>query len=89
MECWNKLAEKPKKCDLCDMPIESAVAPISCSHDAEDTCGICLSNKNNAIIVPCGHKICSECSESWFCEHLECPYCREEYCKDRKYVTYV
>ena len=89
-KCWDELEEKPERCELCHMPIESTVSPISCSHeDDETTCGICLVDETNTIIVPCGHMICSECARSWFDEHCECPYCREGYCKDRRMVSYA
>lgn len=87
--CWEALESKPERCELCQMPIEKVASPISCSHeDDESICGVCLTNETDTIIVPCGHMICSECAQTWFGEHCECPYCRESYCKDRRMVSY-
>jgi hypothetical protein len=88
-ECWNALPSKPARCELCLMPIEKVVTPIDASHDDEKTCGICLTAKANAIIVPCGHLICADCGHSWFDQHSECPYCREPCAKCRPFVSYA
>lgn len=64
--CWEGLPEKPTRCQLCFMPVEKVAGPIDCSHDDENTCGICLSEMADAIVVPCGHLICSECGMAWF-----------------------
>jgi hypothetical protein len=87
--CWDDLAEKPTRCELCFMPIEKVAGPIDCSHDEPKTCGICLSEMTDAIVVPCGHLICSECGKSWFEQHFDCPYCREAYAKARPFVSYA
>jgi hypothetical protein len=87
--CWEGLVEKPERCELCSMPIERLATPIDCSHDEEKTCGICMTEKVDAIIVPCGHLICSRCGQSWFEQHYECPYCRETFAKCRPFVSYA
>jgi hypothetical protein len=88
--CWASLEEKPVRCELCTMPIEKVATPINCSHDDEaTTCGICLSEPADAIIVPCGHLICTDCGTAWFDQHLGCPYCREPYAKCRQFVSYA
>jgi hypothetical protein len=88
--CWDSLEEKPRRCELCAMPIEKVTAPINCSHDEErTTCGICLSELADAIVVPCGHLICAECGSAWFEQHSECPYCREACAKSRQFVSYA
>jgi hypothetical protein len=86
--CWDALEEKPTRCELCLMPIENVVSPIDASHDDEATCGICLDQKSDAIIVPCGHLICTDCGHGWFEQHSECPYCRERCAKCRQFVSY-
>jgi hypothetical protein len=88
-KCWDALEQKPSRCELCHMPIEKAVTPIDASHDDEKTCGICLTKKMDAIVVPCGHLICSDCGNSWFDHHTECPYCREPFAKCRQFVCYA
>jgi hypothetical protein len=88
--CWDALDEKPTTCALCAVPIEKVCTPISCSHDEnEPTCGICLCNEVDAIVVPCGHLICSECGQGWFKQHIECPYCRTSRARVRPFVSYA
>jgi hypothetical protein len=87
--CWDALEEKPTRCELCLMPIESVVSPIDASHDDDPTCGICLTEKSDAIIVPCGHLICADCGQAWFEQHSECPYCRDRGAKCRQFVSYA
>jgi hypothetical protein len=87
--CWDALEEKPVRCPLCLLGIGKVVVPIDVSHDDERTCGICLSEPADAIIVPCGHLICAECGQSWFEQHSECPYCREPCGKCRQFVSYA
>jgi hypothetical protein len=87
--CWDALDPKPSRCELCSMPIERAVSPVDASHDDEGTCGICLSEKADAIIVPCGHLICADCGLAWFEQHGECPYCREPGARYRQFVSYA
>ncbi|OHS97895.1 hypothetical protein TRFO_35804 [Tritrichomonas foetus] len=51
-------------------------------------CSICYSYKVDSLIVPCGHTICHKCSEKWFETSSECPFCRENGCRSRRYVSY-
>jgi hypothetical protein len=88
-KCWDALESKPLRCELCFMPIERVVTPIDASHDDEKTCGICLTEKTDAIVVPCGHLICGDCGQSWFEQHSECPYCRQPGAKCRPFVSYT
>jgi hypothetical protein len=88
-KCWDALETKPTRCELCLMPIEKVATPIDASHDDEGTCGICLTGKADALVVPCGHLICSDCGQSWFEQHSECPYCREPSAKYRQFVSYA
>ena len=41
---------------------------------AENTCGICFDNYPNAILHPCGHRICVNCHNMLYVK--SCPYCR-------------
>jgi parallel beta-helix repeat protein len=87
--CWESLAEKPTNCELCLMPIDKVCVPINCSHDEEEaTCGICLCEPVDAIVVPCGHLICSACGTTWFEQHNQCPYCRVMVARHRTFVSY-
>jgi hypothetical protein len=89
IECWRRTDPKPARCELCSIPIESAVAPIDASHDDKGTCGICLCEKADAIVLPCGHLICAECGIAWFEDHGGCPYCREDAARCRQFVSYA
>ena len=89
-DCWNNLENKPKTCYLCQSNIEKICEPIDCStvNDIPNTCGICMESPSDSIIVPCGHLICSKCSDSWFLNSFDCPFCREPNSKPRKFVIY-
>jgi hypothetical protein len=88
--CWNELEAKPSHCPLCAIVVNRVATPIDCSHgDDTGTCGICLSQQVDSIVVPCGHLICSDCGRAWFAEHADCPYCREVGAKCRRFVSYA
>ncbi|KAK8885457.1 hypothetical protein M9Y10_040905 [Tritrichomonas musculus] len=102
MNCWNSLGDKkPKTCELCSMTIESVVKPIECSastdfetesqndgKEAKRICAICYEYEVDSIIVPCGHTICHKCAEKWFETSSECPFCRENGSRSRRFVSY-
>ncbi|CDW74967.1 copine viii [Stylonychia lemnae] len=49
--------------------------PLVHKPSAQDECKICFSNKNNTVLVPCGHKcVCFECSSK--IKNI-CPICRK------------
>ena len=37
-------------------------------------CRVCLSNECNAVMVACGHVLCSACAAE---VHQRCPFCRK------------
>ena len=45
------------------------------SEDSGEECGICFENYPNAILHPCGHRICVNCHNNMYVK--SCPYCRE------------
>lgn len=86
-DCWNSLAEKPTKCPICHLNIEKSTQRVNCSSE-EELCAICYEKAANAIILPCGHAICKECSNRWFEEATDCPFCREPKVQSRSLVSY-
>ena len=49
--------------------------PDEMDETPENTCGICFENYPNAILHPCGHRICVNCHNLLYVK--SCPYCRE------------
>lgn len=45
---------------------------------SEEECCVCLE-KNNEVMLTCGHSMCAECMEKWFQENEDrpCPFCRQ------------
>eukprot|EP00002_Diphylleia_rotans_P001536 TRINITY_DN10851_c0_g1_i1.p1 TRINITY_DN10851_c0_g1~~TRINITY_DN10851_c0_g1_i1.p1 ORF type:complete len:257 (-),score=28.28 TRINITY_DN10851_c0_g1_i1:307-1077(-) len=43
-----------------------------------ETCGICMENDENAILVPCGHKFCVICARQCEAHSRKCPVCRNQ-----------
>ncbi|OHS98665.1 hypothetical protein TRFO_34885 [Tritrichomonas foetus] len=86
-ECFESLETKPTHCPICHLPIEKGVQSVNCGGD-DDTCAICYDAKVDTIILPCGHTICRECSNTWFKEATECPFCRESRVQPRALVSY-
>lgn len=42
-----------------------------------ETCGVCMTNKINCIIIPCGHRYCVKCVETVQKNENKCPSCRK------------
>ena len=87
IDCWNSIEQKPKHCQLCHLPIDVACHSVNCGSD-DDICGICYSNKVDTIILPCGHQVCRSCSDKWFMDSPECPFCREPNVQLRSLSSY-
>jgi len=72
-----KEAPKPTKTDIISK-LEKCTNSDTPSSD-NDECQICMENKKNVAIVPCGHMTCCvDCSINTFKDKLECPMCRGE-----------
>ena len=47
-------------------------------NDQEEECLVCLSEKKDTLIMPCGHFcICSECGQGLIKAKQSCPICRQ------------
>ena len=76
-KCGEEAAKNKELCPLCRFPIESFTSGYSNSND--DTCSICMTNKADAVVLPCGHTgVCSQCLNDWFNSNTSCPVCRTE-----------
>lgn len=43
---------------------------------SQGECSLCLSQRTNSTICPCGHVFCWYCIQDWVTEKPECPLCR-------------
>lgn len=85
-ECAEQALKKKEACPLCRWPIVDISVGFDTSND--DTCVICLTNKPNCIILPCGHMgVCADCIENWFKTKKCCPICRAEPCFHKEIVN--
>eukprot|EP01083_Nonionella_stella_P134234 408441_1 len=41
-------------------------------------CRVCQDNDTNAVIIPCGHLICTHCFEKLHNNNSRCPWCRQQ-----------
>lgn len=53
-------------------------SPVAPQDLDEHICGICMSRPKNRVLVPCGHRICQTCEESWGLPAKPCPFCRTQ-----------
>ena len=45
----------------------------------QEECIICCSEKTNFLeMACCKQKFCEECTDSWFCESVRCPFCNHD-----------
>jgi hypothetical protein len=87
--CWAAIETKPEHCPLCQLPVESVLAVIKCEMDDDPgVCSICVTNRVDGFIGPCGHSMCSTCAVTWFDGHSECPFCRGSGSGFRPFVSY-
>lgn len=76
-ECAKKALEEKQRCPLCRFPIEKVSSGFKVSDD--DTCIVCVENKADCMILPCGHVgLCEKCLQNWLKEKNCCPICRTE-----------
>lgn len=50
------------------------VIRMFCTKSEQNSCTLCLENSVNVFNIPCGHTLCSECSNKN--KALTCPFCR-------------
>lgn len=67
-------------CPLCNFDVSKVMAAIEIGNEESDNlCIMCMENKIDGIIMPCGHvAACTACLEKWFEKHKNCPVCRHE-----------
>mmetsp|Transcript_24519 Transcript_24519/g.59666 ORF Transcript_24519/g.59666 Transcript_24519/m.59666 type:complete len:177 (+) Transcript_24519:129-659(+) len=44
--------------------------------DDPEGCAVCLERPKNAILVPCGHRMCAACTDAMRRHGMPCPICR-------------
>lgn len=44
----------------------------------EDTCPVCMEEKNNVLLLPCQHQFHADCILKWTERSFACPLCRTE-----------
>jgi hypothetical protein len=90
MQCWERLDVKADMCELCLLPTDGIVAPISCSHEGDEgTCSLCFAQQTDTVVLPCGHMTCWTCACTWFASSSECPFCRGKSIRRQRIVSYV
>ena len=89
-KCWDDLPpeKRPEVCPLCHLPIEKVIHHLFQADEDDKVCAICYTQEVDCVILPCGHTICHDCSNHWFKESYECPFCREAQARSRPFVPY-
>ena len=64
------------ECSLCCMKVDNILFPNNSNTDDDGNCAICMENKPNSIVIPCGHTLCHTCAIKWFQSSDHCPFCR-------------
>ena len=49
--------------------------PVEAKDDDPNTCNICMVNKKDVLLIPCGHVMCVVCARQMW-EKKQCPDCR-------------
>lgn len=87
-DCAQMALKNKENCPLCRFPIVKISNGFGMNID-DDSCIICLENKPDCILMPCGHMgVCSKCIENWFKNKECCPICRSEPCFYKKIENY-
>jgi hypothetical protein len=64
-------------CPLCRSPLARVSEGFRSRDDG--ACLICLTEKSDGIVLPCGHiDCCAGCLVQWFRTHAACPTCNSE-----------
>lgn len=89
IKSYSKLRKKEliKKIEDFEKPIEDFEKPIENEVKIEDKeeCSICYNDeKENEVILCCGHSFCEECIKSWEKINKTCPLCRKDIKKINK-----
>ena len=89
-KCWDDMLpeKRPETCPLCHLPIEKVIHHLFQASDDDKICAICYTQEVDCVIMPCGHTICHDCSNHWFKDSFECPFCREAQARSRPFVPY-
>lgn len=60
--------------------VAAATAAVERNHEAKETCSVCLVEKVNRVLIPCGHIVlCGGCADTIIAvAPRRCPICREE-----------
>jgi rubrerythrin len=77
---YNQMAENSKMAKDATDKVNRAVADAQRNHEAKETCSVCLVEKVNRVLIPCGHIVlCGGCADTIIAvAPRRCPICREE-----------
>jgi rubrerythrin len=79
---YAKLAEnKTVAKEKLNEAVAAATAAVERNHEAKETCSVCLVEKINRVLIPCGHIVlCGGCADTIIRDGpRRCPVCREEF----------
>ncbi|KAL5007323.1 hypothetical protein ScPMuIL_016129 [Solemya velum] len=63
--------------DLCASVIMDEMDKVLPTRCDESECCICMDNESR-IILPCAHRFCEGCIDTWNVSHRTCPLCRAQ-----------
>jgi rubrerythrin len=77
---YNKMAENIQVEKDATDKVNRALADAQRNHEAPQTCSVCLVEKVNRVLIPCGHIVlCGGCADTIIAvAPRRCPICREE-----------
>ena len=77
---YNQMAENIKVAEDANDKVNKAVVAAQRNHEAPQTCSVCLVEKVNRVLIPCGHIVlCGGCADTIIAvAPRRCPICREE-----------
>jgi rubrerythrin len=79
-QMYDQMAENSKMAQDATDKVNQAVAAAQRNHEAPQTCSVCLVEKVNQVLIPCGHIVlCGGCADMIIAvAPRRCPICREE-----------